>query len=66
MTTMGHPFDLKSEGLRRLLVNGVYWCLQMEEQIPQRANVDFFATYDPSDAGFGTHKVGVMPADLAK
>jgi hypothetical protein len=64
-TTMGHSYDLKSEGLRRLLVNAVYWALGMEDQIPPRANVDYVGDYDPSDIGFGTHKQGVMPADHA-
>ena len=29
-TTMGASVDLESEGLRRLLVNGCYWCMGME------------------------------------
>ena len=28
-TTMGASVDLESEGLRRLLVNGCYWCMGM-------------------------------------
>ena len=62
-TTMGHSYDFKSEGFRRLLVNASYWCMGMEDQIPERANVDYVGAYDPSDIGFGTHKVGVMPAE---
>ncbi len=60
-TTMGHSFDLKSEGFRRLLVNAVYWGVGLENQIPAKANVDLVGEYDPSDIGFGTHKQGVMP-----
>lgn len=62
-TTMGHSFDLKSEGFRRLLVNAAYWCVGMEDKIPARTNVEYVGEYDPSDIGFGTHKVGVMPSD---
>ncbi len=62
-TTMGHSYDFKSEGFRRLLVNAAYWCMGMEDLIPERANVDYVGAYDPSDIGFGTHKVGVMPAE---
>jgi type 1 glutamine amidotransferase len=60
-TTMGHSYDLKSEGFRRLLVNAAYWAVGMEDQIPERANVDYVGEYDPSDIGFGTHRKGVMP-----
>jgi len=65
-TTMGHSYDFKSEGFRRLVVNAAYWCMEMENQIPGRANVDFIGSYDPSNIGFGTHKVGVMPGEHAK
>jgi type 1 glutamine amidotransferase len=64
-TTLGHSYDFKNEGVRRLLVNACYWALDMEEQIPPRANVDYVGEYDPSDIGFGTHKVGVMPGEHA-
>jgi hypothetical protein len=64
-TTMGHSFDFKSEGFRRLLVNACYWCMGMEDQIPARSNVDFVGQYDPSDIGFGAHKDGIKPADHA-
>jgi len=62
-TTMGHGGDLLSEGFRRLLVNGCYWCLGMEDQIPQRSKVDIIGKYDPSPIGFGKHKTGLKPAD---
>ncbi|MEK7795286.1 MAG: ThuA domain-containing protein [Candidatus Hydrogenedentota bacterium] len=62
-TTMGHSFDLKSEGFRRLLVNAVYWGLGMEDVVPPRANVDFIGEYAPADIGFGTNRVGVMPSE---
>ena len=29
-TTMGHPDDFRSSDFRRLIVNGVYWCLESE------------------------------------
>ena len=62
-TTMGHGFDLKSEGFRRLLVNGAYWCVGMESQIPPKSVVDLVGEYDPLDIGFGAHRAGVKPAD---
>jgi len=64
-TTMGHSYDLKSEGFRRLLVNAAYWCVGLEGKIPARTNAELVGTYDPSDIGFATHKVGVKPLDHA-
>lgn len=60
---MGHSFDLKSEGFRRLLVNACYWCMGMEDKIPARNKVDLVGEYDPSDIGFGGHKRGLKPSD---
>ena len=34
MSTIGSSTDLSTRGTRRLLVNAVYWCLGMEDQIP--------------------------------
>lgn len=62
-TTMGHSYEMKNEGFRRMLVNAVYWGLGMENVIPPRNNVDLVGDYNPSNIGFGTHKKGVMPAD---
>ena len=63
LTTMGHGDDLKSEGFRRLLVNACYWGLELEEQIPAKANVELVGKYEPVPIGFGRHKKGVKPAD---
>lgn len=64
-TTMGASVDLESEGLRRLLVNACYWGMGMEDQIPAKSNVDYVGSYEPLPFGFGKHKKGVRPADLA-
>lgn len=67
-TTMGASEDLKSEGLRRLIVNAAYWCLELEDRIPEAARVDLVGTYSPSPFGFKadgywpTRKL--TPADL--
>lgn len=63
-TTMGASVDLKSEDLRRLLVNAVYWSLDMSDEIPERADVRFVGEYDPTYFGFGDHRKGVKPDDL--
>ena len=62
-TTMGHSFDLFSEGFRRLLVNACYWGMEMEDKIPDRSKVDFVGKYDPNKIGMGKHKKGLKPSD---
>jgi len=64
-TTMGAATDLKSEGLRRLLVNAVYWCVGLEAKIPASAKVDLVGEYEPLPFGFGRYKKGVRPSDHA-
>ncbi len=49
-TTMGAASDLPSEGLRRLVVNSVYWGLKLD--IPQKADVSFVDPYEPTMYGF--------------
>lgn len=63
-TTMGASVDLESEGLRRLLVNAVYFGVGLADQIPAEADVRYVRPYEPSFFGFGTHRKGVRPADL--
>jgi type 1 glutamine amidotransferase len=62
-TTMGAATDLESEGFRRLLVNGVYWCVGLEDKILPRANVTLVGTYQPTRFGFGVFRRGVKPAE---
>lgn len=64
-TTMGASVDLESEGLRRLVVNAVFWTLGMEEETPVRGTVDYVTPYTPTFFGFEKHKPGIKPADLA-
>jgi hypothetical protein len=60
---MGASVDLLSEDLRRLLVNACYWSVGIEDQIPNRSNVDIVGDYNPTFYGFGTYQKGVKPAD---
>ncbi len=64
-STMGASVDLASEGLRRLLVNACYWCVGLEDAITERADVAIVGAYEPTMFGFGKHRVGLRPADLA-
>ena len=64
-TTMGASVDLESEGLRRLLINACYWCMGMENEIPDRSQVDYVDEYNPNFFGFGTFKRGMRPSDFS-
>ena len=44
-TTMGAANEFENEGLRRLVVNGVYWGLGLD--VPTKAPVDFVDEYKP-------------------
>ena len=60
-TTMGAATDLENEGLRRLVVNGIYWGLGME--VPKKANVEIVGEYKPTMYGFDGFKRGGKPSD---
>lgn len=49
-TTMGAATDLQNEGLRRLVVNGVFWGLGID--VPAKADVTIVDEYKPSFFGF--------------
>lgn len=61
-TTMGGSMagkaDWENEALRRLLVNAAYWCVGLEDKIPDKANVDFVGSAD------SPYKRGVKPGDV--
>ncbi|MEA2735548.1 MAG: hypothetical protein QOE14_1999, partial [Humisphaera sp.] len=60
-TTLGAATDLQSEGLRRMVVNGVYWGLGMD--VPAKADVNYVGEYKPTMYGFKGYVKGVKPAD---
>ncbi|HUY91881.1 MAG TPA: hypothetical protein VMV10_24285 [Pirellulales bacterium] len=62
-TTMGAATDLQSEGLRRLVVNAVYWGLGLD--VPAKADVAFVDDYRPTMYGFKGYRRGIKPADHA-
>ncbi len=59
--TMGAASDLADENLRRLVINSVYWGLEME--VPAKVNVDVKG-YNPSFYSFKAYKVGLKPKDF--
>jgi putative heme-binding domain-containing protein len=62
-TTMGAATDLESEGLRRLVVNAVYWGL--DRNIPKKTDVQYVDPYTPSKYGFKGYRKGIRPEDHA-
>jgi hypothetical protein len=61
-TTMGAATDLQSEDLRRLLVNSVFWGLQIP--VPAKADVSYVDPYAPSMYGFGSERKNFKVSDL--
>lgn len=62
-TTMGAATDLQSEGLRRMVVNAVYWGLDMD--VPAKADVEYVDPFHPTKYGFKTFRRGIKPSDHA-
>lgn len=63
-TTMGSATDLTNDGVRRMVINAVYWGLGQEADIKADANIDFVGEFKPTMYGFGSYKKGVKPVDL--
>lgn len=59
--TMGSGTDFKSAGLRRLVVNAVYWGLGMEAAISATGGVEVVGEYAPLRSGFDYKAIGVVP-----
>jgi hypothetical protein len=62
-TTMGSATDLTNEGLRRFIVNGVYWSLGMD--VPAQADVTLVGDYQPSAYGFKGYQKSVKVSSHA-
>lgn len=60
-TTMGSSTDLESVGVRRMLVNAVYWSLGMEDQITGDLPIDVVGEFKPTPYGFGGAQKGLRP-----
>ena len=59
-STMGSGTDLQNPGLRRLIVNAVYWGMGMEGDISPTRSVDVVGVYAPLESGFDYKKIGVV------
>lgn len=59
--TMGSAEDFADEGVRRILVNSIYWSLDMAEKIDAKRSVNPIDPYRPLKSGFNYEKLGVIP-----
>ena len=60
-TTMGAATDLESTGVRRMLVNAVYWALGLDNKISPESDVSLVGDYRPRPFGFNGAAKGVKP-----
>jgi hypothetical protein len=58
-STMGSGHDLENPGLRRLIINAVYWGMGMAAITPTRS-VDIVGEYKPLESGFNYKHLGVI------
>jgi hypothetical protein len=64
-STMGSSKDFLNPGLRRLVINGVYWGLKLENKIQADSSVDYVGAYNPLSHGFHHEKLGVVPRPVS-
>lgn len=63
-STIGSSQDFQSEGVRRLLVNAVYWLGGLMDKIPDQAEVEIVGEFEPLPMGFGKFRSGKMHKDF--
>ena len=60
-TLYGASEDITNEGYRRMIVNGCFWALGMEDAIKADLKIDFVGPFRPNTFGFGAHAKGIKP-----
>lgn len=63
--TMGSARDFRSEGVRRLTINAVFWGLKMGDAIKADSSVEIIGRYRPLKSGFNYEKLGVEPKPVS-
>lgn len=64
-STMGSGTDFQSAGLRRLIINAAYWCMELENAITATRSVDIIGDYQPLESGFNYEQLGVKPQSVS-
>ena len=60
-TLYGTSEDITNEGYRRMIVNGVFWALGLEEAIKADLNVAFVGPFKPNTFNGGGYARGIKP-----
>jgi putative membrane-bound dehydrogenase-like protein len=60
-TLYGTSEDILNDGYRRMLVNGCFWALGMEDAIRPDANIAFVGPFKPNTFGGGAYARGIKP-----
>ncbi|MGB0742992.1 MAG: ThuA domain-containing protein [Opitutales bacterium] len=63
-STAGTSEDFQEEDYRRLVINGVFWAIGMEDAIKPDLEISFVGPYHPSAFSFDGAVPGVKPSDL--
>jgi putative membrane-bound dehydrogenase-like protein len=58
----GASEDILNPGYRRLIINGVYWSLGLEDQIKPDSKIDFVGPYKPNTFRNRGYAKGIKPA----
>jgi len=62
----GASEDLLNPGYRRMIINGVYWILGLENKIKSNSKIDFVGPYNPSTFKNKGEVKGIKPSMYAK
>ncbi len=60
-TLYGTSEDITNEGYRRMIVNGIFWTLGLEDSIKPDLDVSFVGPFKPNTFGGGAYAHGVKP-----
>ena len=63
-STSGTSEDFLEEDFRRLIVNGMFWTMGMEDAIRPDLEISFVGPYQPSGFSFDGSMPGIKPSDL--
>ncbi|GAA4458806.1 ThuA domain-containing protein [Novipirellula rosea] len=61
----GTPEDLTNDGYRRLIVNGIFWAIGLEDAITPDLNIDIVGPFHPNTFGNQTNARGIKPEAYA-
>ncbi|EAQ79212.1 ThuA domain-containing protein [Blastopirellula marina] len=64
-TTNGASEDILDDDFRRMMINGCFWTIGLEDKITSDLDIDFVGPYQPVTFRFGGHRQGVKPAELS-